>query len=75
MLRGERSDQPKVTNLNSAIRIHKNIGWFEIPMNYFTAMQVFKTLRYLINNVSDVNVLKDALSDDVVQISFHKLKH
>ena len=57
-----------------AIRVDKNVGGFEVPMNDVCRVKILDALENLIHDELVVNVFEDLLSDGVVQVCLHILK-
>ena len=44
-------------------------------MQYFPTMKIFQPLGNLVNDIPDMNILENTLSNDVMKVSLNKLEN
>mmetsp|Transcript_30089 Transcript_30089/g.87643 ORF Transcript_30089/g.87643 Transcript_30089/m.87643 type:complete len:243 (+) Transcript_30089:213-941(+) len=71
---GDATGEPKVAQLEVAIRIQENIGGLEVPVNYPSGMNVIQTAKHLIHE--ELYVVRGKLLlrvDDTLQVCLHEV--
>ena len=70
-----RPHESEVTDLDIAILVYQNVGWFEIPMDKLRTVYILQCLGYLVDHILFMFFFENVLSDDSMQVYLHEVKN
>lgn len=71
---GDGSGESEVSDFDFALGVDEEVGWFEIPVDELSGVDVLEAFEELVDDVLGVDGSEEFGPDDPVEVCFHELE-